>query len=611
MSGLRQDRELLKRGFWGRVRRHKIALSLIAVALLVGAWGALGAAQVLSARRQAGAAENAVREAAELVSSGDLEGARDRLTSAVDSLAAAQGSLSSPWVGPFRLVPFAGTELRAAEAGVVAVRRTSLAAGGLLDFVLSDRAPLYAGGRLDPAGLSALHGELSEALGYVADARGALNAAPHPRSGFVARRFKEADRVTASLHDVLSGALALVDRLTTAATGGNPYRLLVLLENGAERRATGGLVGWYSLVEVDGSGVRLSAFGSVVGALQVRDASGQLVTVEAPADYVRRYGEAGANTTLWANVNLSPDFPTVAGVARRLYQVATGVEADGVARVDLVGLGYLLDAFPGLTVAGQPLEGETLATDFIVDSYRRFPDSRPGEQNTHLGQAMQEVFGQLVGGAQAGRTAVLQAIQQAVATRRLSLVTGDVTVNTMLAVAGADGAVLSGGPGDLMVNSQNVALNKIDLFTQTALSVKVAVQGCRVDGEASLTLANATPEGVEWLPHGGLGNHGRWLVSIYVPRGAAVVALMVDGLPAEGSLLEEFGRTVASVRVDAAPGQSATVTVRWQENLVEPGYTLTIQPQPLIVPAALSVNGEPPVPFVETARRDFPGICAG
>ncbi|MFH1329032.1 MAG: hypothetical protein ABIJ48_00005, partial [Actinomycetota bacterium] len=164
----------MKGRFWARVRRRKTALSLIALALLVGAWGAFAALNVMSARRDAGRAESAAREAADLVGSGDLEGARASLRRALASLDSARSSLHTPFVSPLRLVPYAGTELRASGAGVDAVRHTSLATLGLLDFVLADRAPLYTAGRLDPAGLDALGDVLDEAVGHVADARGAI-----------------------------------------------------------------------------------------------------------------------------------------------------------------------------------------------------------------------------------------------------------------------------------------------------------------------------------------------------------------------------------------------------------------------------------------------------
>jgi len=181
----------------------------------------------------------------------------------------------------------------------------------------------------------------------------------------------------------------------------------------------------------------------------------------------------------------------------------------------------------------------------------------------------------------------------------------------MLASVGADGAVLPGGPGDLMVTTQNLAFNKIDLFTRTDMAIDLNPDGCRVIGEAAVRLTNATPAGMDFLPQYMLGSHGRWMVSVYLPRGASRLGLEADGREAEGSSLEEFGRTVVSLIVEAAPGASVTVTVRWQEQLTEPGYTLTLQPQPLIVPATLSVNGEPPGVFVETQRREFADICQG
>ncbi len=564
---------------------------------------------MFGARRDAIAAEAAVREATDLASSGDLEGSREVLQRAVDSLDSARAGLRSLWVSPLRLVPYARTELSAAGAGVEAVRHTSLAVLGLLDYLLADRAALYTAGHLEPSGLRELGEALDVAIGHVETARDIITAAPHSRLGSVARRLEEADRVTASLSETLNGAAPLVDRLAEATEGGRPYRLLVLLENGAERRATAGLVGWIVLFEVADGTVRLER-SDTPWVLSALDVSGELIRVEAPPDYVRRYGEFLANSTLWLNVNLSPDFPTVAGVASRLYAASTGVTVNAVARIDVAGLGYLIDAFPDVTVEGREIVGATLSTDFLFDSYRRFPES-PAEQDEYIASAVQEVFGQLIGGASAERSVFLQAVQRAVSERRLALVTDSGATNAMLAAVGADGAVLPGGAGDLMVTTQNFAANKIDLFTRTDLTVAVVPDGCDVRGEISLTLTNATPPGLDWLPHQAMGNGGRWMVSVYLPRGAGVLSLEVDGRPVEGSFLQEFGRRVVSLIVDAEVGASVGVTVRWQEQLTEPGYTLTVQPQPLVVAGTLSVNGEPPAEFVETHRRELLNVCEG
>jgi len=224
---------------------------------------------------------------------------------------------------------------------------------------------------------------------------------------------------------------------------------------------------------------------------------------------------------------------------------------------------------------------------------------------------MQEVFQQVLRGTPADRSAVVSAVRRAVAENRLSLVTSNSETDGMLAQAGADGAVLPGAPGDLMVNAQNFAANKIDIFTETALAVDVRVEGCRVEGAVTLSLKNATPSDMEWLPQEKLGNTGRWMVSVYIPRGAAVLDLQVNGQTSGGAYLEEFGRTVVSVIVDADLGASATVTVRWQESLTEPGYTLTIPAQPAVVPATLALNGADPIRFVETFRREFSEACSG
>ena len=77
-----------------------------------------------------------------------------------------------------------------------------------------------------------------------------------------------------------------------------------------------------------------------------------------------------------------------------MYQERTGTEPDLVVVADLVATGDLLSAFPGVTVDGTLFDAQSLATDFLYQTYQDHPDR--AEQNRYLVGVFTQVFGQVV-----------------------------------------------------------------------------------------------------------------------------------------------------------------------------------------------------------------------
>ena len=580
---------------------RKLVIVGLALAVIVIP-GVMGSLRLLQTYSLAAEARNSIQAAVDMAAAGDLEAARRAFETAVRSLGAAQERIDSPWVSLVSAVPYVSTEARAGSAGITAVRETSLAILEVLEFVLAERAPLLDAGGIDGAAMVLLESALGAALDHAVDARSTIAGAPSARLQAIRDPLAEVDRATTALVSAITGARALVSRLGEAASGGDPFRLLVLFENGAELRGTGGLMGFVALFEISDGVVEMRR-AEEVGRLQ--GPSGEPLSVDAPADYLGRYGGFLANTTLWSNVNLSPDFPTVADVAGRLYTEVTGIQPDLIARVDLVGLGYLLGTYSGLAVDGVPIAPETLATDFVIESYTQFPDA---EQGAYLAAVVRQVFDQLIAGAEGDMVALLRGVHRAVRERHIAFATDDPAIGRLLALTGADGALLPGEPGDVNVVVQNFAANKIDIFTRTEISVGLEPVGCFGAGEVTVTLRNLYPEG-EPAVLGTLGGRGRWWVSFYLPRQAEIVALSVDGEPSGGSTDIELGRRVASVLVGAEPGAATTATIRWYEELTGPEYRLRVQPQPLVAPATLSIGAEAPLTFLETQTASILTDC--
>jgi len=123
-------------------------------------------------------------------------------------------------------------------------------------------------------------------------------------------------------------------RLAPALLGGQGRRrYLLLVQNNAESRATGGYIGNYGVLGLDDGALRLERFGQPSELPRRVDARRPL---RAPADYVRRYGRLVAANP-WAYANMSPDYPTVAAVIADLYLRSDGRPVDGVIAVDPSG----------------------------------------------------------------------------------------------------------------------------------------------------------------------------------------------------------------------------------------------------------------------------------
>ncbi len=75
-----------------------------------------------------------------------------------------------------------------------------------------------------------------------------------------------------------------------------------------------------------------------------------------------------------------------------------------------------------------------------------------------------------------------------------------------------------------------------------------------------------------------------------MPGDATLQAVELGDVPAGVVVEREDGRKTAGVYVEIAPGDSATVEVRYEVDAVVGGYELTAIPQPLATDADLELN---------------------
>ncbi|MCO7271650.1 DUF4012 domain-containing protein [Cellulosimicrobium cellulans] len=343
---------------------------------------------------------------------------------------------------------------------------------------------------------------------------------------------------------------------------------LVLVQNNAEPRATGGIAGSVLHLRADSGAVELVEVrpGSALGAFpeSVVDLSGSEAALF--GDDLGRY---------MLNVTSTPDFPRAARVAREAWLRQTGAEIDGVVAVDPVALAGVLGGVGPVEVATPGggtlrLTTQDAAAYLLHGVYVDHAD--PAEQDAVLALVAREVLGSLTTG-EGDAAALVDALAGSARDGRLLVWSARAAEQDLLA-----GTVLSGelegrrtdpagGPTSPVVG---VYLNATTASkTGYYLDSTVAVDDvtCRPDGSQTFTVhvtlaSTLTRAEAAELPEYVLGAGGdgtiRTNLLVYAPQGGGIRGASTgEGEPGLFAQVHD-GLVVGARSVALAPGESAT-----------------------------------------------------
>jgi hypothetical protein len=343
-----------------------------------------------------------------------------------------------------------------------------------------------------------------------------------------------------------------------------PRTYLLIFQNPAEVRATGGLPGAYAVVRADRGEIRLIGQGTAVHDLRTFPRPVLPLTPDQESLYTDRLG------TFPGDVNFTPHFPTAATFFREMYRLRTGQTVDAVLATDPVALSYLLRGSAPLPLPG----GETLRAGNAVrlllsDVYAKYPD--PLAQDEFFAAAAINTFEALTNG-RIGGTAALAGLSQAADEHRILVWSSRPEEQRVLAESPL-GGVLPEREGRTPVIG--VFLNDgtgAKLNYHVRQSLRVIGGSCGADGRRQIrlrvTLSSAVPR--SGLPPSVLGGAAglppglvRTNVLFFSPVDGSIGDATVDGKPVGVSTGFERGRMVGYVTLDLAPGavQSVDITV--------------------------------------------------
>ncbi|MEE6274179.1 DUF4012 domain-containing protein [Georgenia sp. MJ206] len=343
-----------------------------------------------------------------------------------------------------------------------------------------------------------------------------------------------------------------------------PRQYLLMVQNNAEPRSTGGLTGAFVLLRADGGAVDLVDQGSASFLGSYTEPAVELTDVE-----VSLFGTQLGRYP--GNITATPDFPRSAEIASAMWRQTHGSELDGVFSIDPVALGSLLTATGPLTLpTGEELTAENAADLMLNRVYLEIAD--PSDQDVFFQAAAGAIFEHVMSGAGEPAAAV-GALTTAAEEGRLMAWSAYPVEQEMLATTNLSGGLRGHTDESAVVGVYVNDLTAAKVAYYQRADVAITSTACHADGSqeltVSVTLTSDVPDGAADLPPSLVGNgdtvepgYMRSNLLVYAPTGGRITDVTAsDGDPQILPNIHD-DLVVAARRVVLAPGESVATEYR-------------------------------------------------
>lgn len=412
----------------------------------------------------------------------------------------------------------------------------------------------------------------------------------------------------------VTGALdtaANASEIAPGMLGGNsPRNYLLMIQNNAEVRASGGIPGALAVLTLDKGKLTLGAQNSAtaLGVMQP--------TLSVDAEQQQIY--SGRLGKFMQDVNLTPDFPTAASTAQAMWERKTGQRVDGVISIDPIALSYILDATGPVKIThpelialaghGLPTElnGQNVVKTLLSDVYAKIP--QPKLQDAYFAGVAQETFAALSNG-NGEATGLIKGLTRGVEDGRVLVWSGLPAEQSIISRYSLSGSITgpSVAPAQFGVYFNDGTGAKMDYYVKRTVRL---VKECPKDGYEQTTVrvtsTNTAPaDAATSLPvyvtgGGGFGvpaGSVQTNIVAYGPVQANMETAKLDGQRTDFAAHLHSNRPVGALAVKLAPGESKTVEFTFGKIVqhTEPNVVVTPTVQPVkdvILPTAIPSCGQ-------------------
>jgi len=442
-------------------------LLALVVAVVVWANGLQHAAEAGKAQAKAGLTSLASR---------DATAAASQFAAAKGSFTRARALLGPEWVGSVaNVIPAVGRQFEVARA-LVAIGLDGSTAGAELSIALAETpsesstvganrlGALLAAGRLHiDTALAALRDVADRSLDLSED-------------GLV----PPLARAVLSVKQTLVGVRPFLDRSRALLTLeryllSSERRILVISQNSAELRPTGGFIGTYGVLRVGPKGISLEKYKDVY---TLPDPPGR-VTPPPGAIMTNDFGFRDANWWI--------DYPTSARAMLGFWQEYGQPPVDGIIAIDVVAVKDLLEVFGPVRVASYD---ETFTADNMLDRLLYLVEVRSGGLSTKkdvLVALANEVEQRVLSSGVADLARSGLALAKAADAKHVQVYFSDTGAQSAITDMGWSGAIAppAGATDVLAVSNAMTQPGKINIAMRKTMDYEVALDA---DGSAETTL---------------------------------------------------------------------------------------------------------------------------
>lgn len=501
------------------------------------------------------------------ISAGDLEGATPIAARIAANAASARDLTSDPIWQAFGAIPWVGPNFRAVgEIAEITDNVSKDALTPLLEVAANfDLASLgFSGGTIDLAPFA----EIAEPLGVANTALSTAQSevrqidadATLPPLAEAIGQMRSAVTEAATVVGSLHGAAVL---LPTMLGGEGPRTYVLAMQNNAELRSSGGIIGSIALLRADNGKISLQTqastrdFPPLDTALPLSDSTIALFD-DRPGRYLQ-------------NITSIPDFTEAGATIAARWEGRFGGTVDGVIAVDAVVAENLMAATGDLAFGPFTASADNVTDILLSEIYAAVPD--PAAQDQIFAKAASVLFSAALSGADP--QAMVEALAKSAAEGRVRIWSAHEDEQELLAASALGGAIPEDSVDATYVGvlMNDTTGGKMDYYSRASITTAVGSCSGSPTTQVQVTWTNTAPadaatslpayvtgDGVYGVPPGTV----RTLIGIYGPEGATPASIDRDGAE-EGVQTTLLGdRVVVQHEVSLAPGESTTITIDFE-----------------------------------------------
>lgn len=320
------------------------------------------------------------------------------------------------------------------------------------------------------------------------------------------------------------------------ALGGDGARhYLLIFQNNAEERASGGNPASMAMLVVNDGKIKLGRQGNSGDFPRPYTVAPYTPSGAGNGDWSRIYSDYAS--TYVTNITMTPDFPTNAKLARTMWRGEYGGKVDGVISFDPVALAYLMRATgPVRLVDGTTITSDNAVKFLLSDVYAKYPD--PAVQDAIFASAAQAIFTAVTHG-QGSPQAYVDQLTPIIADQRLKVwsvrsdeeqLLIDSPVGNMMPEDNSKATVLGVYNNDDATSKMSYYMDEqVKVTTDTCKATPKYTVSAKVTNVLPLSQIYSLPAYVKAhqarIPIGG----DRQWVQLYGPVGAKLSAVSIDG----------------------------------------------------------------------------------